>query len=112
MDPQATKQLPNGPGAAAVLAAGIGCGTLGILAFSGDASHAIGSLLVFWHPTGMLSGVTSSAIVAWLLSWLVLSRRWAERNVKLTGVTVLAFFLLAVGLALTFPPFMDLLEGK
>jgi hypothetical protein len=32
--------LLNGPGAAAILAAGIGCAILGILAFAGDASDA------------------------------------------------------------------------
>jgi hypothetical protein len=112
MNPIAPQPLPNGPGAAAILAAGIGCATLGVFDLAGDASPAIGQAFVFWQPTGTLSGVTVCAIVVWLLAWLVLSRRWAQRNVNLTGVTLVAFSLLAVGLALTFPPFMDLLQGK
>jgi len=112
MNPQAPRQLPNGTGAAAILAAGIGSAALGVLALAGDASPAISRALVFWQPTGALSGVTTCAIVVWLLAWLGLSRRWAERNVNLTWVTLTAFVLLGVGLALTFPPFMDLLQGK
>ena len=42
--------IPNGSGAAAILAAGIGCAAVGILAFAGDASDAIGRLLNFFNP--------------------------------------------------------------
>ena len=102
-------ELPNGSGAAAVLAAGIGCGTLGVLAFAGDASGAIGSAL---NPTGTLSGVTTFAIIVWLVCWFALDRAWSGRSVKLGGVTLASFALLAVGFILTFPPAMDLLQGK
>ena len=54
-----TDSLPNGPAAAAILAAGIGCAALGILAFAGDASDTIGRLLNIYNPTGTLSGVTT-----------------------------------------------------
>ncbi|MGA7325546.1 MAG: hypothetical protein WBX25_13915 [Rhodomicrobium sp.] len=33
--------MSNGPGAAAILAAGIGCASVGILALAGDASEPI-----------------------------------------------------------------------
>lgn len=52
--------IPNGSGAAAILAAGIGCAMLGILAFAGDASDSIGKALNFYSPTGTLSGVRRS----------------------------------------------------
>ena len=102
----------NGPGAAAILAAGIGCAAMGILAFAGDASDAIGKFLNFYNPTGTLSGVTTLAILAWLVSWFVLSRLWAHSNVAIARVNLSAFILLLVGFLLTFPPFMDLLQGK
>lgn len=102
---------PNGAAAAAILGAGIGCSTLGVLAFAGDASDALGRLLNFYNPTGTLSGVTTGAIVVWVLSWFVLNRRWRARNVALSGINVAAFALLLVGFLLTFPPFMDLLQG-
>jgi hypothetical protein len=104
--------LPNGPGAAAILAAGIGCAAVGILAFAGDASPAIGKTLNFYNPVGTLSGVTTIAIIVWLVVWFVLGGMWRERTVDLGKINVIAFVLLLVGFLLTFPPFMDLLQGK
>ena len=105
-------RLPNGPGAAAILSAGIGSGALGLFAFAGDASPAIGHFLIIWPPSGPLSGVTLATVVVWLLAWFVLSRRWRTRDVNLPRVNVAAFAMLFAGLLLTFPPFMDLLQGK
>jgi hypothetical protein len=104
--------IPNGPGAAAILAAGIGCGLMGILAFAGDASDAIGKFLNFYDPVGTLSGVTTVTIVVWLGAWFVLARMWATKNVAMGKVNLVSFALLIAGLLLTFPPFMDLLQGK
>jgi hypothetical protein len=104
--------MPNGPGAAAILAAGIGCAAVGILAFAGDASQAIGKTLNFYNPVGTLSGVSTLGIIVWLVAWLVLGSTWRERTVDLGKVNVIAFVLLLVGFLLTFPPFMDLLQGK
>ncbi|MBZ9705480.1 hypothetical protein LB543_01880 [Mesorhizobium sp. ESP7-2] len=104
--------IPNGPGGAAILAAGIGCATIGILALAGDASKAINGLLNFYNPTGALSGVTTVAIIVWLVAWFILSRRWATKTVAMSRVNIAAFGLLLVGVLLTFPPFMDFLQGK
>lgn len=104
--------MPNGPGAAAILAAGIGSATLGVLALAGDASPAIKSLLNLYNPAGALSGVTTVTIVVWLVAWLVLYRLWREKAVALARVNLAAFAMLAMGFLLTFPPFMDLLQGK
>ena len=106
------KALPNGSGAAAILAAAIGCATLGVLAFAGDASAAIGKMLNFYNPTGSLSGVTTIAIVVWLAVWFLLARAWEKQDVNLRTISVVSYMLLAVGFLLTFPPFMDLLQGK
>ena len=103
---------PNGPAAAAILAAGVGCGTLGMLAFAADASSAFGRLLNIYNPTGTLSGVTTGTIIVWLVVWLALNRLWRTRTIALNKVNFAAFALLAVGFLLTFPPFLDLLQGK
>jgi hypothetical protein len=105
-------ELPNGPAAAAILGAGIGCAAVGILSFAGDASNAIGRLLNIYNPTGTLSGVTTVAIIVWLLMWFALNRAWRTRTVAMGRINAAAFALLAVGFLLTFPPFMDLLQGK
>jgi len=104
--------LPNGPGAAAILAAGIGSLALGVLALASDAFAAVGDVMTFWPPSGSLSGVTTCAIVIWLVSWFVLGRRWASRDVNLLLVNGAAILMLIGGVLLTFPPFMDLLQGK
>jgi hypothetical protein len=109
---QDVDKIPNGPGAAAILAAGIGCAAVGILAFAGDASATIGKWLNFYNPTGTLSGVTTLAIIIWLIAWLVLAKRWETKTVDANKINILSFVLLAVGFFLTFPPFMDLLQGK
>lgn len=104
--------MSNGPGAAAILAAGIGCASVGILAVAGDASKPIGKFLNFYDPTGTLSGVTIMSIVIWLAVWFVLGSFWAGKTVALGRVNLAAFVLLFAGFLLTFPPFMDLLEGQ
>ncbi len=105
---QFDRTLPNGFGAAAVLAAGIGCFSLGLLTVAGDASKSVARHLIFYTPTGPLSGVTTSAIVIWLLAWAVLSLRWRLRDVSLRPVLAVAFVLLGVSLLLTFPPIIEL----
>ncbi|WP_152759150.1 hypothetical protein [Paraburkholderia franconis] len=104
--------LVNGPAAAAILAAGIGCFLVGLFALAGDASPAISHMFTFYKPTGALSGVTTTAIVIWLLTWYGLSRRWGDRTVQLGRIILASFVLLALAVLLTFPPFMDLLQGK
>jgi len=108
----ASTELPNGPGAAALLAAGIGCATLGVFTLLAEASKGINTFFNFYVPTGALSGVSTSAIVVWLVAWFGLHRAWAEREVAIARVSIVAFVLLLIGFALTFPPFIDLLQGK
>jgi asparagine N-glycosylation enzyme membrane subunit Stt3 len=104
--------IPNGSGAAAILAAGIGSGALGVFALANDAFPAINHFFTFYTPTGGLSGVSTTAVVVWLVAWFVLARRWSGQRVAMAKVNLAAFVLLAVGLLLTFPPVMDLIQGK
>ncbi len=110
--PAPPPELPSGPGAAAILSAGFGCLVFGLLAFAGDASPAIKQAFILWKPSGPLSGVSSLAIVAWLFAWFILALLWARREINLAWVTAVSLAMLAAGLLLTFPPFMDLLQGK
>jgi hypothetical protein len=65
-----------------------------------------------YNPTGTLSGVTTLAIIIWLVAWFVLARQWGTKTVDVVRINWISFALLAVGFLLTFPPFMDLLQGK
>jgi len=99
---------PNGYGSAAILAAGIGVFVLAVLAIAADKVASIKQLMVFYEPTGPLSGVTTSAILVWLVVWAILNARWRGRSVALARVNTVAFILLGLSLLLTFPPVADL----
>jgi hypothetical protein len=104
--------MTNGPGAAAILAAAGGCFALGVLALAGDASPSIAAMLKVWKPTGPLSGVTDGAIILWLALWFILNGLWRRRNLNLARINLASVVLFVGGVLLTFPPFMDLLQGK
>jgi hypothetical protein len=98
---------PNGPGAAAVLAAGIGSLAVAVFAIAADKVAAVKSLMNFYKPTGPLSGVTTCAILVWLIAWFILHRSWRGRQIS-SRSNIAALILLFLGLLLTFPPIADL----
>jgi len=99
--------LPNGPGAAAVLAMGVGALIMSVLAIIADHSLAFKKMMMFYTPTGPLSGVTTTAVVLWLVSWFALDIAWKRRDVN-GRIVGLGLFLLAIGFVLMFPPVGDL----
>ncbi len=101
--------LTNGSGAAAILAAGIGAFALAVLAIAGDKSAPIAKSLIFYQPTGPLSGVTTAAILIWLFTWGILEWRWRTRTVRAGRINTAALILLGLSFLLTFPPLADLL---
>jgi hypothetical protein len=56
--------LPNGAGAAEILAMGIGSLVMALLAIVAEHSVPLKKLLIFYTPTGSLSGVTTTAVGA------------------------------------------------
>jgi hypothetical protein len=104
--------IPNGSGAAAILSAAIGCLAHGCFALASDALPQVQSAFSFWPPTGALSGVSTTAILVWLATWESLRRRWKTRDVSMISINIAAVGMLTLALLLTFPPFMDLVQGK
>ena len=104
-----TPALTNGSGAAAILSAGIGAFALAVLAIAGDESAHIASSLIFYKPTGPLSGVTTAAILIWLVAWGILEWRWRNKTVPASRVSAAALILLGLSFLMTFPPLADLL---
>jgi hypothetical protein len=102
-----TPAMPNGSGAAAILSAGVGSFALAVLAFAGDKSANIRNVLILYKPTGALSGVTTAAILIWLLIWGILEWRWAKKTVAMGPISVAALTLLGLSFLLTFPPIID-----
>jgi len=101
--------LTNGSGAAAILAAGVGAFALAVLASAGDKSALVRSSLIFYKPTGPLSGVTTASILIWLLTWGILEWRWRDKTVSAKRLIATALILLGLSFLLTFPPIADLL---
>jgi len=96
------------PGAAAILAAGVGALALPVFAIAADTIAAIGRRMNFYQPTGPLSGVTTCAIAVWLMVWAMVGQRWRKRNLALTPILTTALILIGLGILLTFPPLADL----
>lgn len=99
--------LPNGAGAAAALAAGAGSLLLAILSILADQFPKFRLAMIFYRPTGPLSGVTTCAILLWLVLWSILHLRWRSSTIP-ARVNVTAVVLLCLGVLLTFPPIADL----
>lgn len=100
-------ETPSGSGAAAVFAAGIGAMTLAVLSLVGDHSAAFKKHMIFYTPTGALSGVTTLAVVVWLMLWVVLDRTWRRSDTKGWAI-VGGVALLAVAFMLMVPAVGDL----
>ena len=103
-----TIDKPNGPVAAALLAGGIGAAVLGIATLLADVSASIKTALTRSTPVGALSGVTSVAVIAFVLSWIILNYLYRGKEVNFSRFAIIAFILLAIGLVFTFPPVLGL----
>ena len=78
-------------------------------ALLGDKIPTFKSMMIFYKPTGPLSGVTTCAIVVWLICWAILHWRWSWRMLSIGKINATALVLLGLSLLLTFPPVVDLL---
>jgi lysylphosphatidylglycerol synthetase-like protein (DUF2156 family) len=107
-----TPPRPNGPAAAAILAAGIGACALGLLTTLAQASRTVARLLTFSDAVGPLSGKTTIAVVIWLVAWALLSALWRGKDVRFERVWTATVILLALGLLGTFPPFYELFSPR
>lgn len=99
----------NGPIAAAMLAAGIGCFFLGLTTSLAQGSKAVGGLLNFYNPVGPLGGKTLVAIVLWSVAWALLASKWRNQAVNFGKIYKMTLILVALGFLGTFPLFFDLL---
>lgn len=98
---------PDGPAAAAILAAGIGMFALGLLTVLNEASTTIHDWLDSWdldQGVGPLAGKTTLAVIVWLVSWIVLAVALRGKDVDLRKWFWAAFVLGALGFLGTFPP--------
>lgn len=113
-----TSTKPNGPAAAAFLAAGIGAFVLGLMVTLAEALPDLKAWLDFAANYGLgsgvgpLSGKVTIATLAYFGSLLVVAFAWRGREVNFGRVLVIAGVLLALGFALTFPPIFELFAAE
>ncbi len=99
---------PNGGILAALVAAGIGCATLGVLVVAAEASEGFKDTLTFYEPAGSLTGRTTVAVLVWLAAWVILHRSLKQAEVSLRFAYRTTLVLVGIGLLGTFPPFFQL----
>jgi hypothetical protein len=92
----------NGAALAAYLGAGIGAFAMGLFVILNETGVFAAPAL--YGPAGGVTGRTTFAVVAWLIAWAVLHRRWKDRELAAGTVHAAAIGLILVGLVLTFPP--------
>lgn len=107
---------PNGPPAAAFLAAGIGAFVLGLSVTLAEAFPPAEGQTAFWDfstnfgigsGVGPLSGKVIVGTLAYVVSFIGFGLAWRGRQVNLRSVLIVSGVLLAIGFALTFPPIFE-----
>ena len=110
---QTPQTKPNGPVAAAFLAAGIGSFVMGLFVVLNEINTAISAFLKFdanfglGKGVGPLSGKAVLAMLAFVLSWVVLHFVFRGKEVPFNRYLTISLVLVAVGFLLTFPPVFE-----
>lgn len=116
MTTQELDRKPNGPPAAAFLAAGIGAFVLGLTVTLAEAFPTALGETAFWDfstrfgigsGVGPLSGKVIIGTLAYVVSFAGFGLAWRGREVNLRSVLLVSGILLALGFALTFPPIFE-----
>ena len=101
---------PSGPAAAVVLAAGLGCLTLGVLSVLTAADQGVSDALALSDRVGDISGITTASAAVFFGAWAVLAVAWRRADPPLVRIAGVAGLLMALGLLGTFPPFFNLFD--
>lgn len=109
-DDLAGTDLPDGPPAAALIAAGIGCLAMGAFTTIAEASSSFASNITYSTAVGPLSGKTILAVIVWLVAWLILHFALRTRPFAITRALTICLALTALGFLLTLPTFFQLFE--
>lgn len=105
---------PDGPGAAAMLSAGIGIFMLGFFTTGAVISAGLNDFLAWWEwgqGVGPLAGKSTVSVIIWLVSWVVLHMVWKDRDVDIKKMFYIGLGLGIAGAIMMFPPFFELFHG-
>lgn len=101
-------EKPNGPAVASMWAAGIGSLVLGVLVVWAEASESFAQDLAFQDRVGPLSGKTTIAGLAFVVSWVLLAPALWKRSIPWFAALAVTGVLVAAGAIGTFPKFFEL----
>lgn len=110
METTPVQTKPNGPVAAAFIAAGVGSLVLGLFVVINELAGANNGFLKFDSNFGLgsgvgpLSGKVGFAVIAWAITWGVLTYLWRGKEVDFKRVLTVSLVLVGLGFLLTFPP--------
>jgi len=97
--------IDNGIAVAALFGAGIGCLVLGLLTLLTKVSSTIENALDLYAPTGPVSGITTLAVIVWLVVWAAMHILLRNRQIDLHKVYIVVLVLVGLGLLACFPFF-------
>ena len=104
---------PDGPGAAVLLAAGIGIFLLGFFTTMGVISTWMHDFLAKWawgQGVGPLAGKTTMASIAFFASWGGLHYAWRGKDIDIKKIFMIGLGLGLLGALGTFPTFFEAFE--
>ena len=99
---------PEGPIAAAILAAGVGGLALGVVTTLVEASKGFKDALNWSNDVGPLSGKTIITVLVWLAAWAVLHLVYRRKQYETRRALTIALVLIGLGVLGTFPTFFQL----
>lgn len=105
-----SNHVATGAAAAAFISSGIGVFTLGLMTTASEVSKGFANALNWWNPAGPLSGKTGIAILAWVISWLIMNHLWKGEDRALRTAFIITLVLIGLGVLLTFPPIFTAFE--
>ena len=104
------ERAADGAAAAALIAAGIGLFTLGLVTSAAAAAEGFKDWLKWDEAVGPLSGKSSLGLIAWLAIWPVLHFALYKRDGLLPAAIVISGFLMLLGMLGILPPIFERLE--
>ena len=102
--------VTTGPAAAAIISGAIGTFVIGLLTTGSVIFEGLRNALNWWNPAGPLTGKTGVGVIAWLISWALLSTVWKDKDYDLRKAFVITLIIVALGVILTFPPVFEAFE--
>ena len=98
----------------AFLASSFGVLALAIVNFITDLTGGnpgpVGKAITLHPGIGPYSGKQTISIAVWLISWLVLYKIFADKDIDEQKLFWLTFFIYILATLLIFPPFLDLFD--